>query len=76
MDLRCPGNKKHGMIVGGLIEVKCDSRFCGARSGVTVLHRFNSSTGELVETQKFKDPGKEQKNGTLHNPASVRSAGH
>lgn len=58
MDLRCEA-KKHGVVVRpGLIEVKCDSRFCGAEQGVTVLHRFDATTGELVETVRFKDPVK------------------
>lgn len=74
MELRCPGNKLHGMIAGDIIEVKCDSKFCGAKSGVVVLHKFNNSTGELVGTNRFKDPRKEQVDGSLHNTASLRSA--
>jgi len=53
MDMRC-GSKKHGVIVcPGLLEIKCDSRFCGAGSGVVVLHRFDATTGELVDTRRF-----------------------
>ena len=55
MDLRCPG-KKQAALVGDLIEVKCDSRICGAGRGVVVLHRFHPVSGELVETKRFRDP--------------------
>jgi hypothetical protein len=56
MELRCQ-NKKHGeMTSDGLLEVSCDSRFCGKEPGVVVLHRFKPETGELVETLKFKAP--------------------
>lgn len=58
MDLRCSGNKLHGVLDEDVIEFKCSSRFCGAQKGVTVLHRFNKQTGSLVETRKYKDPRK------------------
>lgn len=59
MDVRC-ANKKHGEVVGdNLFEIKCDSRFCGAVPGVTVLHQFNTQTGDLVSTRRFKNPRKE-----------------
>lgn len=58
-DLRCR-YKMHGILLPErLIEVKCKSKLCGAGSGVTVLHRFSAENGQLVETLKFKDPGKE-----------------
>lgn len=57
-DLRCD-SKKHGVVISAtMVEIKCDSRFCGARSGVTVLHRFSVETGKLVETLTFKNPTK------------------
>lgn len=57
MDLRC-GNKKHGEIENGVLEIKCNSRFCGAESGVIVLHRWDISTGNprFIETLIFKEP--------------------
>lgn len=56
-ELRCK-SKKHGVLIeeareGGLLEVKCDSRFCGARSGAIVLHRFDLVTGALVDTHQY-----------------------
>lgn len=54
MEMRCR-HKLHGVVHEGIIEVKCSSSFCGAKSGVVVIHRFNSKTGELVETKKYKD---------------------
>jgi hypothetical protein len=58
MELRCDeGRILHGKLLdNGLVEVKCRSRFCGATRGLVVLHRFNLDTGELVETQVFKNP--------------------
>lgn len=75
IELRCP-SKKHGVLdLGDAIEIKCDSRFCGAHRGVVVLHRFNKHNGELLETLRFQDPGKEvNNNGAQHHPASVRTA--
>lgn len=54
MEMRCD-HKLHGVIVDGLIEVKCGSSLCGKRSGTVVIHRFNAHTGELVETKLYKD---------------------
>jgi hypothetical protein len=62
MELRC-ANKKFGELIipgAGLLEVFCDSRFCGKRPGVTVRHRFDLQTGEMVEDKQFKTPTKEQ----------------
>lgn len=71
-ELRCD-NKLHGMIEDSIFEVKCDSRFCGAGPGVTVLHRFNTQTGELVSTNRYRNP--ERRPRAAHdNPAAVRSA--
>lgn len=72
MDLRCPA-KKHGELQDDVLEIKCDSRFCGAGPGVVVIHRFDVNTGELVETRRFKDPRKEKGNAS-RNPSAVRSA--
>lgn len=56
MDLRCE-YKRHGIVIAPrMFEVKCDSRLCGARSGVVVLHRFDLETGDLIETIRFKQP--------------------
>lgn len=75
-ELRCP-NKLQGLLVEGLIEVKCDSRFCGAMKGVTVLHRFDPHTGELVETLKFQDPPRkgEVNNGSACSDSALRLPG-
>jgi hypothetical protein len=56
IDLHC-GNKLHGRLLeDGLLEINCDSRFCGKEPGIVVLHRFKPETGELVETLKYKAP--------------------
>jgi len=58
-DLRC-GSKKHAVLIiedgQTIIEVKCDSRFCGAQRGVVVLHRFSAETGRMIATEKYKNP--------------------
>jgi hypothetical protein len=54
-DVRCAA-KKHAQIVEGHLEVRCQSRFCGKRPGVVVLHRFRLTDGELLSTQLFRDP--------------------
>jgi hypothetical protein len=57
MELRC-SSKKHGTCDGGFVEVKCNSRYCGATNGVVVLHKFDSFTGNLIETKRYKNPGR------------------
>lgn len=55
-ELRCSSGKLHGIILTkGVIEIKCDSRWCGAKNGVTVFHRFHAESGALLDTIK-KDP--------------------
>lgn len=73
--LRCD-NKMHGVIVeDGVLEIKCDSRFCGAGPGIIVLHRFDTTTGELLGTNRFKNPrGRVEVDGTQHDSAPVRPA--
>lgn len=56
MDLRCKGNKLHAIISDGKLEVRCDSRWCGKRPGVVIIHRFSIVTGELMDTLTFKSP--------------------
>lgn len=64
MDMRCP-HKMHGILVDEkVIEVKCDSRLCGAGPGVVVLHRFDLNTGDLITTIRYKQPRKESQNGS------------
>ena len=56
-ELRCD-SKKHGVMItegSGLLEIKCDSRFCGAKPGIVVLHRFDLATGDVVETQRYRE---------------------
>lgn len=55
MDLRC-SSKKHAVLNTDTIEVKCDSKFCGAGRGVVVLHTFDKATGVCLDTRRFRDP--------------------
>lgn len=60
--LRCQ-SKKHAVLLSShVIEVKCSSRFCGARRGVVVLHRFDLDTGEMT-TRIFSEPPRGKKEG-------------
>jgi hypothetical protein len=54
-ELRCP-SKKHGEVLDDhTVEVKCDSRFCGAAPGTVVLHKFDTRSNTLVETKQYKE---------------------
>jgi len=75
-DLRCQG-KKHGVLIDDeTVEIKCNSRWCGAASGIVVLHRFDLRSGELLETLRYADPITEggESHGTQHHSDPVRSA--
>jgi hypothetical protein len=53
-ELRC-ASRVHGVVVReDVIEVRCHSRYCGKRAGVIVLHRFEISTGKLLDTKEYK----------------------
>jgi hypothetical protein len=54
-DVRCP-NLKHAELVGGVLEIKCRSRFCGAHRGAVVIHQFDPNTGKLLGTRQFRQP--------------------
>lgn len=77
MELRCT-NKLHGILRDAdVVEMKCDSKFCGHRPGsVVVIHRFNVHTGELVETLKFRNPIHDERSadGAGNERTAVRSA--
>lgn len=55
VDLRC-ASRLHGVLVRqGVLEVRCQSRFCGKRKGVVILHQFELDTGKLIDTKEYKD---------------------
>lgn len=56
VDIRCPSKKFAVLVSEDTLEIKCSSRFCGAKQGVVVLHRYSIKTGELLETNRYKDP--------------------
>lgn len=66
MELRCAA-KKHGELIipgRGVLEVSCDSRFCGKRAGVTVRHQFDLESGEMLNTHKYNTLTKGASDGT------------
>ena len=78
-ELRCSGTM-HGRMTGEfLLEVKCHRRSCGAKKGVVVLHTFDVVTGELMSTQRYKEPSpvskKGSSNGSSGSRTTVRSQG-
>jgi hypothetical protein len=56
-ELRCDGTL-YGVIAddGLTIEVKCKRRKCGYAPGIVILHTLSIATGQVVKTQKFKQP--------------------
>lgn len=59
-ELRCGEGKLYGVVVDDhTVEVKCNSRFCGSRPGVVVLHRFDLRTGGRT-TKMFMEPSRRE----------------
>lgn len=58
VDLNCQNRQRHAVLYpeAGVVEMKCNRSYCGARKGVVVLHRWNTNTGELTETLRFAEP--------------------
>lgn len=55
IELRC-GKRLHGVLTDdGVLEVACRSALCGHEPGVLVIHRFDVSTGEFLDTKRYKD---------------------
>ena len=55
-ELRCE-SKLHGILVApNVIEISCNSRFCGADRDTVVLHKFDARTGDMIETKLYKKP--------------------
>lgn len=58
--IRCTGKRHAILLAPNVLEVKCDSRVCGAGTGVVVLHQFNLADG-TTKTLRVRDPGKGKK---------------
>ncbi len=55
VELRCD-KRLHGVLNDdGVLEVSCRSALCGHRDGIVVIHKFDTVTGELLETKFYKD---------------------
>jgi hypothetical protein len=76
-ELRDETGRLHAIwIPPATVEIKCDSRFCGAVPGeVVVLHRFNVVT-RVTTTLRFKaiDSRRKVNNATHNDPAAVRTS--
>jgi hypothetical protein len=67
-ELRCREGKLFGVVVEGVLEVRCQSKFCPPHPGVVVIHRFDLETGERLEDKRYKTPPKRTKGTTNGNP--------
>lgn len=58
--LACESRRLNAVInpIEGWIEVRCKDRYCGAGPGYVVIHRFKMQSGELLYTERFKDPSR------------------
>lgn len=58
VDLKCPHRARHAVLYPeeNFVEMKCDRSHCGAGRGRVVLHRWNLTTGEPMETLRFAEP--------------------
>lgn len=78
MKLRCDSGHMFGeMLSPTELEVRCRNRRCGYEPGVLVLHRFDTRTGAVLGTKRYRDAAllKEESNsGTDCAAAAVRSA--
>jgi hypothetical protein len=74
-ELRCDNRMHARFLPPETVEVKCDSRWCGAIPGhVVVLHRFNVRTQETTTIRFQPVDGKKVKNATHRRPAAVRNS--
>lgn len=55
VELRCE-KRLHGVLTDdGVLEVSCRSALCGHRDGIVVIHKFDTTTGKLLGTSKYRD---------------------
>lgn len=55
-ELRCKEGKLFGILVEGVLEVRCQSKFCGHAPGVAIIHRFSLETGEMLSDRRYRVP--------------------
>lgn len=73
-ELRCDQGKLFGILVEDVLEVRCQSRFCGHEPGLVVIHRFSLQTGEMLGTRRYRNPPPSDQKGSINgNPRSVSS---
>lgn len=78
-ELRCE-HKLLGILLrpaqGGVVELKCSSKFCGAGAGTVVLHRFSTDDGHLIDTRRYRDTPPVERTGDARSGhrTSLRSA--
>lgn len=71
-ELRCDQGKLFGILMSDVLEVRCQSRFCGHEPGLVVIHRFSLTTGEMLDTRRYRNPPQDEQKGPIHgNPRSV-----
>ena len=74
-ELRCEYKMHARFIPPETVEVKCDSRFCGAIPGeVVVLHKFNIRTQEITTAMFQPVDRKKVTNATHSRTVAVRNS--
>lgn len=61
-ELRCSEGKLFGIVVDGVLEVSCQSKFCRTQLGTMVIHRFDLATGNMLEDRRYRRPVKRGSN--------------
>lgn len=75
-EMKCKSGRLLGTLDIGIVEIACRSAKCGKEPGVTVVHRFDAHTGELIDTHRYTQPTltKGVNNGTSHEGTALRTA--
>lgn len=73
VDLRCDSSLYGRLTDERWLEVRCRRRACGYVKGTVILHTIDIKTGEVVHTDRFRDPRKEGRNASHQSPAPVRA---
>lgn len=78
LQLRCgSGTLFAEVLEDSVVEVRCRNRRCGYEPGVLVLHQFDTHTGAVLGTKRYRDAEElkeAQSNGTYRDAAAVRTA--
>lgn len=67
LQLRCGSGTLFAEVVEtSVIEVRCRNRRCGYEPGVLVLHKFDTNTGVVLGTSRYRDAAELKEEGACH----------